>query len=481
VNRPKLISLKHRLILTYAVFISLALAVLTIVINYFFSLIFADLIRDNIREENSEIVRIISEQYNPLSGEFDPLSMEALGMHFVHEGYIITVLDREGNLVWDARSCDMQQCIDIIDEITERMKRRSGLNGAFQNLSYPLSYMNQAVGSVSIETYGPFFYSETEFGFLASVNRLLFLAGLFLILLSAAVSIFLAAALSRPILKATEAARLIAREHSRGAAGSGSPVRISESYKTRELRELSSSINELAGELEEGERRQKQLTADVAHELRTPLTCLQANMEAMIDGVWEPTAERLLGCHEEILRLAALVEDLRLLTSLEWENLSLDKSGFELDKMLQQAAGQFLPAAREKGIDIVLDLSRQPGPPGLIYGDYNRLKQVFINIISNAVKYTGRGTVTLSTRRLEDSAGGGPKWEITVADTGTGISAEDLPHVFERFYRSDKSRNRGTGGSGIGLAIAAAIVKAHGGEISAESAEGEGSVFRVVV
>jgi signal transduction histidine kinase len=472
-----LISLKQRLIITYGVFICLALAVLTIIINYFFGRIFSDLIRDKIREKNTEIVQIISEQYNPFAGEFDSLSLEALGMHFVHEGYIVTVLDRQGNRVWDARSCDMQQCVDIISEITERMEKEVRLDGAFQNQSYPLVYRNRTVGSISIETYGPFFYNETEFGFLASINRLLFAAGLVFMLLSAAVSVFLAAALARPILRASEAARRIAREHSGGtAAGAGQSIRISEDYRTRELHELSRSINELARELEEGEERQRRLTADVAHELRTPLTCLQAAVEAMIDGVWEPTAERLAGCHEEILRLTSLVEDIRLLTSLEWENLALDKSDFDLEKMLRQTAEQFLPAAGEKGIAITLDLEG-----GVIRADYGRLKQVFINLLSNAVKYTDRGSVTVASRRRDLGGGREPRWELTVADTGIGIPPEDLPHVFERFYRSDKSRNRHTGGSGIGLAIAAAIIKAHGGEISAESADCGGSLFRVVV
>ncbi|MDR1238964.1 MAG: two-component sensor histidine kinase [Treponema sp.] len=470
------ISLKQRLILTYAVFISLSLTVLTIIINYFFGLIFSDLIRDNIREKNGEIVQIISEQYNPLSGEFDSLSLEALGMHFVHEGYIVTVLDRRGNHIWDARSCDMQQCMDIIGEITERMEKEIRLDGAFQNQRYPLAYRNETVGSVSIETYGPFFYNETEFAFLASINRLLFFAGLVFIVLSVAVSVFLAAGLSRPILKAGEAARRIAREHSGGMGDDSQLIRISDQYRTRELHELSRSINELAEELEAGERRQRRLTADVAHELRTPLACLQANVEAMIDGVWEPTTERLAGCHEEILRLSSLVEDLQLLTNLEWENLSLDKNDIDIKKLLHSAAEQFFPAAGKKGIDINFDLE-----PGVIQADYNRLKQVFINLLSNAVTYTDRGSVTITARRREQNAGTDARWEFTVADTGIGIPREDLPHVFERFYRSDKSRNRRTGGSGIGLAIAAAIIKAHGGEISAESGGDGGSVFRVVI
>jgi signal transduction histidine kinase len=230
----------------------------------------------------------------------------------------------------------------------------------------------------------------------------------------------------------------------------------------------------LAAELEEGEWRQKQLTSDVAHELRTPLTCLLGNVEAMIDGVWKPTEERLQSCHEEILRLTALVEDLNLLTNLEWEHITLEKTDFDLAKLLQNTAEQFTRAARSKNIDITLNLE-----PGRIHGDYNRLKQVFINLVSNAVKYTDQGSVTVGAEGIENS-GEGKTWRITIADTGIGIPEEEIPHIFERLYRSDKSRNRKTGGAGIGLAIAAAIVKAHGGEIRAENGPGgRGSVFTV--
>jgi signal transduction histidine kinase len=277
---------------------------------------------------------------------------------------------------------------------------------------------------------------------------------------------------------ASAAARQIAKEHAEGSNQGTLSIRISDHYKTKELHELSWSINKLAEELEEGERRQKQLSSDVAHELRTPLTCLRGNVEAMIDGVWKPTPERLQSCHEEILRLTSLVDDLSLLTNLEWEHIVLDKTDFDLAKLLQNTTEQFLPATRSKNIEIKLNL--EPSP---VHADYNRLKQVFINLLSNAIKHTDQGTITVSTMRIME-AGDGRNCKVTVADTGTGIPEEAIPHVFERFYRSDKSRNRKTGGAGIGLTIAAAIVKAHGGRISAESrtggtTAGRGSIFKV--
>jgi signal transduction histidine kinase len=221
-----------------------------------------------------------------------------------------------------------------------------------------------------------------------------------------------------------------------------------------------------------------QLTSDVAHELRTPLTCLQGNLEALIDGIWEPTAERLMSCHEETKRLTKLVEDLSALTRIEWQGIPLNKSDFDLSDLLRLVAQSFENAAREKGIAITCDNL----PPLPVTADYDRIKQVFFNILSNAVKYTDAGGVVLRGRRLDRLSHSDytQRCEVTVADTGIGIPSEDLPHIFERFYRTDKSRSRATGGSGMGLTIAAAIVQAHGGTVRAESG-GEGRAFTVII
>jgi signal transduction histidine kinase len=374
----------------------------------------------------------------------------------------------------------MEQCLEVINDIAFRMEQDFRLKGGFRQLRYPIRYSGIAVGTVTIETYGPFFYSETESRFLRSVNRLLLVAGLILALSSAVISLRLSRGITRPILTAGEAARKIARIHSPrfGAVNpEGLVIRINDRCKTTELAELSRSINDLAAELEEGERRQKQLVSDVAHELRTPLACLQGNIEAMIDGVYKPDRKHLESCHEEIIRLANLVKDLHILTSLEWDTIKLDKTGFDLAKLVQAAAEQFAQGAREKGIALRLDLVESP-----VTADYDRLKQVFINLLSNAVKYTDSGGITVTVRK---AALPGAAWEAAVADTGIGIPEDDIPHIFERFYRTDKSRSRGTGGAGIGLAIAAAIVRAHGGAISVESRCGDrgetGTVFRVLL
>jgi signal transduction histidine kinase len=495
-----ILSLQKRLTLTFTLFTAAVLGILALGINLFTAAAFNALIRENINAKSGEIVRAIGDLYDPLEGGFDGLSVEAMGMYFVHDGYIVTVEDGRGDLVWDARACDMQQCAEVINDISFRMEGGFRLNGGMRKQGYPVYYNGGIVGTVNIETYGPFFYSETETQFLRSINRFLLITGLILTLAGAGISTLLSRSIAEPVLEAGKAARRIAQVHAPwtapgtagglgtapapGTEGGGDSgdfiIRINDGYNTRELRDLSRSINELAAELEEGERRQKQLTADIAHELRTPLTCLQGDLEAMIDGVYAPDREHLESCREELLRLISLVKDLNTLTSLEWEKIELTKTTFDLAELLRGTAEQFRAAAAEKGIEIKLDLRES-----FINADYGRLKQVFMNILSNAVKYTEGGSITIAVSRAAGPAGeasSAGRWEVSVADTGAGIPEGDIPHIFERFYRGDKSRSRSTGGAGIGLAVAAAIVRAHGGTIGARSGgPAAGTLFRVAL
>ncbi|MDR1247828.1 MAG: HAMP domain-containing protein [Treponema sp.] len=456
-----MISLRNRLSLSYALFICVSVLIMGAVINRFAGRLFSAFVTENINAESAEIAHTIADLYDHNARSFDLISVEAMGMHFVHQGYILSVTDLGGATIWDARSCDMEQCSMVIDEIAFRMENEFGVGGALQANQFLLSHQGAPVGRLSIETFGPFFYSESESAFLAGLNRFFLVSGGIFIVLSVLLSFFLAAQISRPVLKAAEAARRI--------AGGAFSARVPDRLQTRELSELSRSVNDLAAALENGERWQKQLTADIAHELRTPLTCLQGNMEAMIDGVWEPTAERLSSAYEEIIRLNKLVEDLNLLSMLEQKNIVLHKTKFDLTKLAEAAAERFRPAAQEKGLAIT---AADCGAV-MVQGDYDRLTQVFVNLIANAVKYTSRGGVAVTITATQDCC------EAAVADTGVGLEEDELDRVFERFYRSDKSRSRsGTeAGAGIGLSIAQTIAAAHGGRIYAGQRDGGGSVF----
>jgi signal transduction histidine kinase len=473
------ISLKNRLSLTYALFITIALGILILVVNYYVQSFFNALIKDNISKKSMDIARNMEEQFEAGRMRFNTASIEALGMYFVQEGYIITVEDEDGNEIWDARVCDYQHCMDVITDIETRMVGKIKSSGEMRKERYDMRYGNRNIGTVIIETYGPFFYSEAESAFLSAIRFILLMSGFFLIALSVVISVLLSRNIVKPILKAKEAAQSIAAAYDKTSSvikKRERGIKIDDNYSTRELAELCGSINSLSEKLEEAERRQSQFTGDIAHELRTPLTCLQGTIEAMIDGVFKYDKEHLVSCNEEISRLTKLIDDMSTLNSLEWSEITLNKTEFDLVKLLNIIIAQWESEAAKK--NIVLSMEGAVNEAA-VFADYDRLKQAFINLVSNAVKYTDKGSITISVER-ENSEW----WMISFADTGIGVPEKERSHIFERLYRTDKSRSRGTGGAGIGLAITAAIIAAHGGNIIVESGnegdgEAVGSVFKV--
>ncbi|MDR2516330.1 MAG: HAMP domain-containing protein [Spirochaetaceae bacterium] len=455
-----MIRLRNYIAFIYAFFICITVFVLSAVINMFAEKLFAEYITGNIRLQTEEIIRSFEEQYDPFTARYNRAGIDVIGMHYLHQGYLVSLADAAGRVVWDVRDMDMEECAVIIEEISARMNNEYRAGGSFAPRLHNLVLGNTNIGALRIESYGPFFYRENEAAFLKTLNRFLLVSGAVFVLLSVIVSVCLASVIARPVLRARDAARRIAH-------GDFS-TRIAEGHAARELHELSRAVNGLAEALGNGEEWQKRQSADIAHELRTPLTTLRGNIEAMIDGIWELSPERLESCLEEIVRLSGLVDDIAVLSLIRREHIVLSKTGFDLAHLAARAAEQFVPLAREKGVTLSVNLDPAP-----VYADYNRIMQVLVNLLSNAVKYTAQGNITVTLHAA--ASRGGAHHELSVADTGCGIAAEDLPHVFERFFRADRSRSRETGGTGIGLSIAAAIVEAHGGSIRAESAAAPGT------
>lgn len=232
-----------------------------------------------------------------------------------------------------------------------------------------------------------------------------------------------------------------------------------------EMAGLSSSINQLADALEQTEQRRLTLLADVAHELRTPLTTIEGYMEGLIDSVIEPEPETFTLIQHEATRLKWLIQELALLSRAEAGKLRVDTKPITLQEVIQNVVTQFRPQFVAQELVLNLDL---PDAPIIVRADADRIEQVLINLLANALQYTPpHGTVTLAAEPSDYFV------QVTVRDSGIGIPVEHLPHIFERFYRVDKSRARTSGGTGIGLTIARHLVYAHGGEIWAES-EGVG-------
>ncbi len=239
-----------------------------------------------------------------------------------------------------------------------------------------------------------------------------------------------------------------------------------------ELALLAASFNQMAASLEAGERRRRELLADVAHELRTPLATLGAYVEGLADGVVEPGGEAWGALQAELGRLARLVDDLEVVSRAEERQLALSPSPIAPGELVARAAAAAAPAYAAKGVELETEVEeRLPR----VTVDEHRMGEVLGNLLDNALRHTPPGgRVTVAAGRSDGGV------ELTVTDTGEGIPAPHLERVFERFYRIDPARSRKTGGSGIGLTIARAIVEAHGGSIRAES-EGPGRGARFIV
>lgn len=231
-------------------------------------------------------------------------------------------------------------------------------------------------------------------------------------------------------------------------------------------------FNHMVEELEVADRQRRNLTADVAHELRTPLQIIQGNLEGVLDDVYEPTDEHISATLEETQLLARLVDDLRTLSLAESGELALVWEPVDVAELLADVRTSFSGQAEAAGIELAVTVDGD-GDALAISADVGRLTQVLSNLVANALRHTpSGGKITLAGRPMD----GGVR--ILVSDTGEGIPPEDLPAVFDRFWKADKSRSHASGaGSGLGLAIVRQLVLAHGGRIRVESQVGEGATF----
>lgn len=294
------------------------------------------------------------------------------------------------------------------------------------------------------------------------LNTLHLIAALIALVAGLGAAVLLAAQLARPLRQLTDAA--LAIEH--GDLDARVPA-----TGTPETAALAGAFNRLAETLEGMERIRRAAAADVAHELRTPLAGIVSRIEAAQDGVLEDQAANLEAMHAEALRLAQLVQDLGKLADAEQPGLTVAKQNVDLTALAAERASAYQGFLAAKDIELEQRLA-----PARAWGDPSRIAQILENLLSNALRYTdpgGKVTIDVSERDGEAI--------IEVTDTGVGIRGEDLPYIFERFWRADQSRTRKTGGAGIGLAIVRELVHAHGGRIDVHSQPGEGSRFTVML
>jgi signal transduction histidine kinase len=298
----------------------------------------------------------------------------------------------------------------------------------------------------------------------ASINRSLLVGGSLAIAIALALTLILSRRVTSPIGILAKAARRL---------GCGDLSQRVQFQGKGEVAELAQAFNTMAGDLEHIEQLRRNMVADVAHELRTPLSNIQGYLEAIRDRVMKPNAATIRSLNEEAALLSQLVNELQELSLAEAGELKLAYRSEDTTRLVRQAVSPWQPKMAAKEISLSLDL-----PDGLppVRIDWQRVNQVLHNLLENAVAHTFKGgSINVAATELDG-------WvEISVADTGEGIPAADLPNIFERFYRVDKSRARVTGGSGLGLTIAKRLIEAHGGRITVESKLGRGTCFSFTI
>jgi len=345
----------------------------------------------------------------------------------------------------------------VLVENDPRYPRGSQVPASVLKKGAAVNVDGKLVGVILNVNFNPDFNPEENL-FLQRTTEALIYAVLGALLLALLLGAFLARTLIHPLQQLTTAARNIANGQLDQQVKIGA---------RDEIGQLGEAFNTMSSEVARVNLLRKQMTADIAHDLRTPLTVIAGYIESMRDGVLQPTPERLALIYSEIEGLQNLVGDLKMLSQMDAGELPLHPQQIDVLSMLEHAAATFSHRAGQQGVELVVDA---PADLPDVRVDEGRMMQVYANLLSNALRYTpAGGTISLRARAARG------KVALTVEDTGAGIEADELPYIFDRSHRADKSRHAEHGESGLGLAIVKALVEAHQGTVRAESQVGAGT------
>jgi two-component system sensor histidine kinase BaeS len=458
-NKKNNYSLKSKLTFTYIILVIAVVGVMTLVSNFGIRNRFKDYVIHRQEKQTHEIVELLLMNYD-LTSSWRESELEIIGMNALQKGLIVELKDASGTLIWSALEHNNGLCHAMISDMYSNMQSYSmNWKGSYEEKYYDLKIDNKVIGELTTGYVGPYYFSDEELIFIKALNSILLVVGIGSISIAFLLGIIMSDKISKPLKKVA------------GKASSLSlglyKERLDEVSTTKEINMLTDAINKLSDTLEYKEKLQQRLIQDVAHELRTPLTSVQGSMEAMIDGIWDMNTERLSSCYEEIIRLKRMIGSVETLSRVENDNVVMNKETFDLSKLISSILLNYDSKLYNKNMEANFNVDSV-----YIYGDKDKLTQVLNNLLSNAIAYSkDGGSIQISIEEEND------KVKIRMKDNGVGISKEDLPHIFERFYRVDKSRSRSTGGLGIGLSITKGIITAHEGNIEVNSELGEGTEF----
>ncbi|QLY78842.1 sensor histidine kinase [Clostridium intestinale] len=381
---------------------------------------------------------------------------ENSGKELAHEAYMgsycITLYDKNKDVVWG---------MDPKDIKFNSMMMES--NGVYSTKNFDIVVDNQIVGYVDIGQYSSVLLTEEDINFKSSINKSIILSGISAMILIIGISMYFSKQFTSPIKEVIDRSVNLSNGEFEGTSNMKTNI--------KELEELKSSIDVLAQKLSNQDKLRKQLISDMSHEIRTPLNVLQNNLEAMIDGVFPVTDERLSYLNEEVIRFGKLLNNLDTLKEFESESIRYNFEIINLEELLDDICKDYYMISKRKNIQLSYFVESKND--FIISGDVDKLKQVFINLISNAIKFTKeKGNISIKLYSKNN------KSIVEIKDDGVGINKDDLPFIFERLYRGDKSRHK-TEGNGIGLTVVKNILQMHSAKIEVESEVGEGTTFRI--
>jgi len=430
-------------------FISIALlsiVVFSITVNILIINNFGIYLKQSSDNEFNNIASSIAEVYKE-TGDWNETG-NRIAHNLMMSGYGIKVRDLKGNTVIKISSMFTMMGIENSRKTTTK--------------TLPIMVNGRKAAYVDITYSGTMPMNKLDYKFLYDMNKYIAIITIVTIIIVLIISIYVSKYLTKPILN-------IARVASKLENGNYD-VRVKEIPREEELLTLTAAINHLGASLKNQGMLRVQMTQNIAHELRTPLSTLKSHLEAIIDGVWEPSKERMVSLYEEVVRLSNLINDIELLNKIEIDNLKINKVRFNLSDLIKSLLINYESIFINKNQHLEKNIE-----DGIsIFADKDKISEVVINLLANANKYTGEGG-NIKVKLYKE----GKYAVLSVSDDGIGIPKEDLPFIYERFYRSEKSRNREYGGSGLGLSITKAIIKAHNGTINAESILNEGTKFTV--
>jgi signal transduction histidine kinase len=437
-------SLLFRLIAAFAVVIIVALLAVFVFMTWSTAAEF-ERFRDRVDAQRATDLRIALARYYAVSGDWTGVQPYVKHIGAMWDWRII-VTDPENTVVADS------------DEALLGTRYDESLGAGL--LMSPIGE-RQPFGSLYIEPQTP---PGAERALLSLALKRI---GLFLLLgmiVAFAASVAMAWFLSHRILSPVQLLR-----HAVQKLGAGDLSQRVNLTDQGEIGELASAFNAMANGLERADQVQRQMIGDIAHELRTPLSNIRGYIEAVRDRVIEPDEETIATLDGEAVLLSRLVDDLQELSMVEAGQMALEFQPEDIVELVAHSMDAMSTSAAARGVH--MERTMDADLP-LVTADYHRISQVMRNLLDNALTHTSEGgSITVGALRSGDFV------EVSVSDTGEGIEAEDLPHIFDRFYRADRSRTRATGGRGLGLTISKGLVEAHGGSLTVESTPGKGSRF----